>query len=369
MNTTPSTGSGKVMSLASRLIVGSLLPRIDYAVEESTQAFTTPEMLRPNIGSKRYGWTHYGVFLPNLPAPFGYCNVMTLLGATGAVMFDNDYLHKDKPRDTATFLNSTAFGERHHYRAYSIDKECGLAADGSRIAFGDNLVIEGSYPSYRVQAAWEDFRLDIQLQCTDTVSWFVRNVVYDHLSLLATCSGTISQGGHSASLDKVMCTFEYARCASPYSLMGSILPEAWKLPADFFTYQIINLDERTQLLLTDVRSLGRTAFKGVHVRTLDGEAEVHAQDVEFRIHDYLPEPAIAPDGRSMRLPRRFGWIVRDADDAIILDIRCTIASPWRYGHGRGYVASYDFEGSFRDQQHAGQGYIEYIDCETVNRAG
>lgn len=60
MKTTPTAGSGKLMSLASRLIVGSLLPRMDHAVEESTRAFTTPEMLRPNIGSKRYGWTHYG---------------------------------------------------------------------------------------------------------------------------------------------------------------------------------------------------------------------------------------------------------------------------------------------------------------------
>lgn len=363
-STSPATGSNRVMTLASRLIVGSLLPRIDHAVEESRRPFRQPEMLRPNIHSKRYGWTHFGIFLPNLPAPFRYCNLMTLLGSTGTVMFDNDYLVSTNPRDTATVLSSTALGASHLYRGYSIRQECETQEDGSQIRFGDNLEIRGSYPHYEVTAAYDDFHLELTISCTDTVSWFVRNLAYDHLSLLATCKGTITQGGQTIKLDNTLCTFEYARCVSPHALVKRSLPEAWKVPADFFTYQIINLDDSTQLLLTDVRSLGRTAFKGVHMRTLKGEAEVYVENVELSVLEYEPERAVAPDGRSMRLPRVFTWIVH-AGGTTLLELRCTIDAPWRFGHGRGYVSCYRFEGTYQGRAQSGSGYIEYVDCETA----
>ncbi len=360
----PATGSNRVMSLTSRLLAGTVLPLIDRSLAESVLPFRTPDMMRPNVRSKRYGWTHYGVFLPGLPAPFKYCNIMTLLGTTGAVIFDNDYLITGNPRDTATFLSSTAASDPHHYRAYSIRNECRTRDDGSLIAFGDNLTISGTYPHYQVTAAYDDFLLDIRVDCTDQVSWFQRNVIYDHLSLLARCTGSISQGGQTIAID-TLGTFDYARCASPHVLTRRVIPEGWKLPADFFNYQIINLDDSTQLLLTDVRSLGLTGFKGMHVRTLGGSTEVHAEDADFQVQEYLADPAIAPDGRSMRLPRRFSWRVRASDGTTLLDIRCQIDSPWRYGHGRGYVSCYRFEGEFRGQRHEGMGYIEYIDCETV----
>jgi hypothetical protein len=356
------TTTNTFMQLASRVIVGSLLPRIDQAAEASVEPFRTPQMLRPNLASKRYGWTHYGIFLPSLPAPLKYCNLMTLLGATGTIMFDNDYLVTSTPRDTATLLSSTAAGDTHHYSGYSIERECQAREDGSLVQFGDNLTISGTYPSYRVQAAYLDFKLDLSIECTDTVSWFVRNLVYDHLSLLATCSGTIEQGEVKLDLDRQLCTFEYARCFSPYALTQRILPQPWKLPADFFTYQIINLDETTQLLLTEVRSLGRVAFKGVHVRALDGRAEIYVDDVDFKVLEYQKEAAVAPDGGVMQLPRRISWVVRQSG-ATVLEIAGEIDSPWRHGHGQGYVACYRFAGAYRGKQYAGTGYIEYIDCE------
>lgn len=361
----------RVMSLASRLIVGGLLPRIDHAVAESVRPFTRPEIMRPDGGARRFGWTHYGIFLPGLPEPFRYCNIMTLLGATGAVMIDNDHLQQDPPSDTATFLCSTALGDDHHYRSYSIVSECRRDEGDLLVSFGEHLRIHGDYPTYRVEAAWGGFRLDITVRCTDTVSWFVRNVAYDHFSLFATCSGTITQSGtgegaqdaRTLRLDDQMCTFEYARSVSPYTLSRRVIPDAWKLPADFFTYQIINLDASTQLLLTDVRALGRTAFKGMHVRGRDGRAGIHVEDVVFEVLEYEPEPAVAPDGGRMRLPRRFRWRVREAG-VTVLDIECRPASPWRFGLGRGYAGSYRFSGEYQGRPVSGDGYIEYIDCES-----
>ncbi|AXQ28158.1 hypothetical protein D0B54_05480 [Solimonas sp. K1W22B-7] len=362
----PPAGTNAAMSWLSRFVTGVVLPLLDSAVEASGKPFRQPEMMRPNTGSKRYGMTHFGVFLPGLPAPHKYCNIMTMLGTPGAVMFDNDYLIRGHPRDTATFLSSTAADSAHHYRAYSIARECQTREDGSLVAFGDDLEISGVYPRYQVRVAYGDFRLDITVECTDTVSWFVRNAVYDHLSLLARCSGEITHAGKTTPIDS-LCTFEYARSASPHVLIDRVLPERWKLPADFFTYQIINLDESTQLLLTDVRALGKTGFKGVHVRALKGDAEVYVRDVIFQVTEYQDDLAIAPDGRTMRLPKTFSWSVREGGEPV-LDIRCTIDSPWRFGHGRGYVACYRFEGQFRQRAHAGAGYIEYIDCETVSRS-
>jgi hypothetical protein len=193
------------------------------------------------------------------------------------------------------------------------------------------------------------------------VSWFVRNVAYDHFSLLAFCSGTLTRNGQTLEIQDHPCTFEYARSASPYALTRRVIPDAWKLPADFFTYQIINLTDDIQLLLTDVSSLGRPLFKGMHVRNRSGAAAIHVDDVSLEVLEYQPQPAQAPDGKTMRLPLRFRWRVGSAEGEE-LDIECRIVSPWRFGLGRGYTASYAFEGRYQGQPCSGDGYIEYIDC-------
>lgn len=70
-----------------------------------------------------------------------------------------------------------------------------------------------------------------------------------------------------------------------------------------------------------------------------------------------------PQERSMPVPYRFAWQVKDAGKTLV-DIECQIASEWRFGHGRGYVACYDFSGKVLGKHHNGQGYIEYVDCES-----
>lgn len=350
-----------VLAYAAKMLVDKLLPRVDNAVIASQQPFRQPAMMVPNTKSRRYGWVHYGIFFPKLPMPHRYSHIMTLLGATGTRMFDNDYLVNTTPRDTATFLSSTAADNAYCYRSYSIEQDCQINPNGSSIRFGKDLTISGEFPNFQVQANYDDVQLDMQITCTDTVSWFVKNLAYDHLSLLATCEGVITQRGVVTQVANTLCTFEYARCVSPHTLFNKPLSMAWKLPADFFTYQIINLDDTTQLLLTEVRSQGINAFKGVHIRSLEGRAEVHVSDVEMLV--LTSSDQVDPLGRVMRLPKRFSWRVKEAG-RLLLDIECTIASEWRFGHGRGYVACYDFIGQFEGQPHQGQGYIEYVDCES-----
>lgn len=261
--------SAPLRPLASPLLHG-LLPRIDHRIEESSRPFDRPELLRPHVDSRLWAATHYGVFIPQLPEPLRYLNTMTLIGAAGAVVFDNDYLARPDARRTTTVLSSTAAPGHHHYRAYDSHCDCNFGDDGTLLAWSDDLIIEADHPVYRLTARYENFGADLTVTATDQVSWFIRSPVYDHLSLLATFSGSVD-GTEVAGL----CTVEYARFMSPQSLSAKPLPEPLKLPIDFFTYQIINIDDRTQLLLTDVRAAGVTACRLAHVRSLDGTATVY----------------------------------------------------------------------------------------------
>lgn len=75
-------------------------------------------------------------------------------------------------------------------------------------------------------------------------------------------------------------TFEYCRAMAPQNLFASPLPPRLKLPSDYFTYQILQLDDVTQVLLTEVQARGQSACLMAHLRTADGDRQVF-DDVEF----------------------------------------------------------------------------------------
>lgn len=359
MATAPPPTNG-ALGAVTKLLVTQVAPRLDKRIEESERPFTVPEILLPHDDSSWWGWTHYGVFIPSLPEPYRYLNTMTFIGAPGALCFDNDYLSAPDARNTATVLSSTAHGETHHYEAYDASTGCSFASDGSRLAWGDDLVITSSYPDFTVAGRYRHMKVDLQISATQQVSWFVKTPIYDHLSLFATYRGTISDTRGVTDISG-MCTVEYARCMTPQALFSRPLAPHLKLPVTFFTYQIVHLDKSTQLLLTDVRALGATACKLVHLRNLDGEALVY-QDVAFEVLAYRERLATDPQGRTMRVPERMRWTVRDGGVELVSFI-ATVDSPLRYGHGRGYVAAYTFTGEWRSQPLSGTGYMEWVDCE------
>ncbi|MGL6234215.1 MAG: DUF6670 family protein [Segniliparus sp.] len=349
----------KALRAVARVVVDRGLPLIDRRIEESARPFARPDIFKPYSKSRRVAWTHYGVFVPLLPEPYRYLNTMTLIGATGTTVFDNDYLAAPDARDTATVLSSTAFGDQHHYRAYDASADCSFAEDGSQLAWGEDLTITSDYPSFTVRGRYGKFTVDLAVTATDQVSWFVRTPIYDHLSLLATFAGTIAD--HTGVVEVGgLCTVEYAKCASPQALSRKPLPPSLKLPVDFFTYQIVNLDERTQLLLTDVRADGAVAARLAHIRTVGGQACVY-QDVDFEVLAYRDEPAIDERGRRMRVPERIRWTVRDGGEEIVR-FEASVDSPLRYGHGRGYVGAYAYNGSWAGRLVSGSGYLEWVDC-------
>ncbi|GAA4395789.1 DUF6670 family protein [Tsukamurella soli] len=339
----------------SRVVIDGLLPRVDSRITASRKPFDDPGILRPHTGSRLWGTTHYGVFVPDLPEPLRYVNTMTLIGAAGAEVFDNDHLAAPDARNTATLLTSTALGDHHLYRAYDASTECGFAADGSTLRWGDELEITVELPHVSVRGRYPTFAVDLDLEVTQQVSYFVKTPIYDHLSLLAPYTGTVA-----GDAVRGLGTFEYARIRSPQAISAKPLPEPLKLPVDFFTYQIVDLDERTQMLLTDVRARGRIACRLAHLRVLGGETEVF-QDVTMDVVEYA-EPLVDERGREMRVPARLRWRVCDGD-ATVLTLDGVVDSPLRYGHGRGYVGAYTYTGGFRGRDVSGSAYLEWIDAQ------
>ena len=343
-----------------RQLLERVYPKIDGTPALEGLPFPADYAMVPFAHSKRIGWTHYGVMIPNLPEPHRFFSIMSIIGTPGALAFDTDHALKTTPRRNATVVCGTAATHPHHFAGYEIDRDCDFPDEGGLVRFGDEVEIVGDYPEFRVSANIHGLRLEIDLRCTDKVTWFLKTPVYDHLSLLCDYEGYLEWQGERTEIAG-QCTYEYAACPSPYLLRDRPLPPALKVPLDFFTYQIINLDDGVQLLLTQIGIAGNTAVNKVYVR---GASEYNRtfQDVRFEVTRYREPAERTPDGRHMRLPQQFGWtVVGDAGEEDLLSLDCEADTPFTYGLGSGFVGGYRYRGRFRGQPIAGRGYIEYID--------
>lgn len=319
----------------------------------SRTPFAHHDVMVPHADSRLWGTTHFGVFVPDLPAPHRYVNTMTLIGAPGAEVFDQDYLAAPDARNTTTVLSSTAKDDQHFYRAYDASTDCDFAPDGSSLHWGDELTITVDLPTVTVRGRYPTFDVDLTLQVTDQASYFVKSPLYDHFSLAAPYTGTVD-GTEVSGLG----TFEYARIRGMVqALTPRPVPAPLKLPIDFFTYQIIDIGPSTQLLLTDVRARENVACRLLHVRRLGEPAQVY-DDVALHVTDW--ESRIDEQGRSMRVPKRFTWAACEGRERV-LEIDGVVDSPWRYGHGPGYVAAYSYAGRFESKPVRGSAYIEWVD--------
>ena len=345
------------------LLAGQAL--LDQAVKYSTLPFAASDIIQPRVNDKFYSWTHYGIFFPLLPEPHRYLNIMIFIGTPGVLAFDHDAITQGDPRQTATFFSSTAALEQHLLRAYVIPQDTHISDQNDLIALGEEVSISGQLPHIHLQGQYYGLDFEFDLDVSNHASWFVKSPIYDHFSLLSTFKGKLEYQGKQ-TLAEGLCTYEYARAVGPYNLSNSLLAEQNKIPVTFFTYQIINLNNTTQLLLTKVDVLGKPAAYTLHIRHTDQAAEVYTQ-VEFRVISHDVDDYIAPDGHKMRLPRLFSWTVHNDANQQILEITAEIDSPYRYGHGRGYASSYNFTGQYLENAVEGRGYIEYVDMIDQSR--
>lgn len=331
---------------------------LDTAETSSRRPFAEPSIMVPNADSKRHGWTHYGVMIPDLPEPHRFFSAMSLIGATGSLAFDNDFALADQPRRNASVVVGTAASHPAHFGNYSIGRDFRSTPDGSLVQFGDDLSITGRYPDYHLTGRFGGVEADLRLTNTDKVTWFVRNPVYKHLSLLTEYRGTFSTD--SATTDVAgLCAFEYGACPSPYQLRSTPLPASLKAPLDLFVYQIINLGPDDQVLLSR-HCIGGKPFitTALHrSRHSYGRSLGHA---EFRVEKYHPTPEETPYGIPMRLPAVTRFTARDETGAV-LDVRAEMDTTFTFGLGSGFVTGFRHETTWRGEKITGRGYQEYID--------
>jgi hypothetical protein len=279
--------------------------------------------------------------LPGLPAPERYFGMMAIAGTPGASFVANDDRITTSPRDTAYVVS-------HRFHTYSVRRNCDFASDGSRLRFGDDLLITVAHPDVEIRRT--DPFAALRLEATQAVTRFMRIPgVYDHWSVLCRARGQVGE----TDVD-TLCTFEYARGVSVHSLLDRRLPKAFRVPVPFFTYHVLNVDDRTQLLFSDVRAPGGIALqRAAHVRTVDGTSTTRRADHRFEVH--ASEPHTTPDGRTMAVPLSFTWAVAG------IEVHGRTNGDFTYGLGAGYVGTYDYEGTFDGRSISGCAYLEYVD--------
>lgn len=345
---------------AIRRTVIALNRGFDSADKWSARPFEEPGVMVPNVGSKRYGWTHFGVMIPDLPEPHRFFSVMSLIGATGSVAFDNDHALADIPRRNASVVVGTAASHPAHFGNYSTASDFVSRSDGSLIRFGDELTIAGGYPEYHLTGSFGGVHADLRLRNTDKVNWFFRNPVYKHFSLLTEYSGRFTETASGQHVEvEGLCAFEYGACPSVYQLRSTPLPPGLKAPLDYFVYQIINLDADTQVLLSHY-CLGGRPFMTTALQRGRSEFGRRFRHAEFRVEGYRPAPEDTAYGVPMRIPAATRFTAVDADGSV-LEVYSELDTSLTFGLGSGFVTGVRHRSLWKGRQVEGRGYLEYID--------
>ncbi|KAJ3496064.1 hypothetical protein NLG97_g2934 [Lecanicillium saksenae] len=333
-------------------------PLLDDSINESAKPFTGRDLLLPHVNSSWWGWTHYAVSIPSLPEPYRYLNIMAFIGHPGILIMDNDHLCAPDARNTTTVLATTGHGDAHYYEGYDASTSCSFEEDGSRLAWGDELVITNNFPKITVAGRFPHMSVDLEIVVSEHASWYSRVPIYDHVCVLSRYSGTIKDDRGTTPISG-MGSFEYARAMTAQALQSTPIPPHLKIPVDFFTYQVVQLDEHTQLRLDLVTARGTHVSKTARFARYSGGVEVY-REVELEVVKYNNHRATDPQGRSMTVPERFHWSVRNGGKEVV-SITATVDTPLRFGLCRGYVGGYSFAGQWLEKPVNGRGYVEWID--------
>lgn len=310
--------------------------------------FDPATAFHPPLG--RYSTVHYGLMLPNLPAPLNFLDVITVIGQPKIKLYRNDHLIETTAVDTANLLIGTGVQFPGQFRGYQVARDLELGPDSALVRFGDDFRLEGTYPDFTVTYRNPEFDLDLRVRATDKVSHFVKLLggLFDHWSLLCQYEGTVTYRGDTTEISGLN-TLEYARGARVV------------LPFKFFTYQIINIDETTQILMVEVLGpFDLPLQRSVYLRSLSDHGSTYENNFRFGVDRLEPSARRTPNGLSMHLASDFHWSVDDEHGNQLIEIHGTTNDDYVYGMAGGYVGSYQYTGRFRGEPVTGTGYVEYI---------
>lgn len=301
--------------------------------------------------TERWPLTHYGVMIAGLPAPVNFFDIISIQGTAHRIRaYAAPSLVQTSARDSAWLLVGSAVS-RDNFRPFSLAADCDLSDDGTDLRFSDRVRIEHGEDAITVHARTPGLAAELTLRPTDQVSHFAHLPgIYDHWSRLCEYEGSFTPDGGRTIRSSGLCTWEYARGRDDVPL-----------PIHLFTYQVVNVTPRVQVLMTELTGpfdlpLQRT----VYVRDLDDVAATYTRQFTNVVVAELPRHE-TPDGFSMRLPHQFTWSVADDDGREVIRIDGTSNDDFAYGMAGGYAGSFDYTGRFRGRAIDGRGYIEWID--------
>lgn len=323
-------------------LTASLNRRINRRAFDPSTPVRTPH--------RQYGLVHYGVIVPDLPAPLRFFNLIAILGAARTPAFDNRRLAWTKPADTAWLLLGSA-AITDGLRLYSAADDCELASDGSSLCFGDDAVLNTTADGLELFVNRQDVRAQLQIRPTKAATQFSRIPgIFHHWSVLCEYAGSFQLGDRTTDVSG-LCTYEYARAVN------------LKMPVTFFSYHVLNLGPGVQALVVEQRGPGNTSLqRAVYIRHRDGTNEVLCDEFELEVQEFQPPTAPTPHGRRMPLPKRLAWSVRDSSGGPVLSIEGVTNDDFVFGLGVGYAGSYDYSGNFRGTPVTGTAYLEWVDC-------
>lgn len=280
-----------------------------------------------------YRIAHHAIVIPGLPEPLRYLSVIT--------MFRRPPGRGGAGGTAAVLIGSAAPGTSRVVERDHAASPPGPA--GTVFRFGDDIALTGSYPRLRLAGRPPGLGVDLTLTATDVVTNLaaLRGGVYEHQSVLCRYRGTVA---HGSMVHRVggLCALEYARGrrAGP--------------PFRRFTYHVVGVDERTQVLFSQILGPARLPlFQGLHVRRLGEGSRTYRNGFVFT-------PARQAPDRPRGLPARFSVAVADDDGAEVFRIDATAHPDTGRDPAAGHAGSYDYRGTLDGRPVSGTGYGEYV---------
>ncbi|KQF21508.1 hypothetical protein APC04_01595 [Acinetobacter baumannii] len=296
---------------------------------------------------------YQGLILPNLPAPLRYFNYISLIGQPRIPLCYNANGIVTSAVDTATVLVSNSLHSVGHLKTYSIRRQCQL--NPSRYQFDKTDLIEWQIPRVQLRRIDYEMSCDLIVQTPSDISnssalqWGIS----DYWSILCHCEGEILYKGQKYEVNGLG-RFKHARALH--------LPF---LSLCFYTCQIINLNETTQVTLSQIRNQWNIIlFSRLDIQELGKQPVTFTEDVNFHIHRVYPKVE-TPHGREMYLPREFSWQCKK-NGKVIFELYGESRGDYKFGLAAGYIGSFRYQLSWNDQCLQGEGgYCEYIDCRPL----
>ncbi|KAK2591785.1 hypothetical protein QQS21_010516 [Conoideocrella luteorostrata] len=348
----------------------------NLAATRMEEPFTAWDIIRPHLDASGgpWTWTHYGVYIPNLPEPFGYLNVLILFGAVDLTIFKHPKYMPDGPQPAVqnaaqltTVMSSTAAQGHHFDKGYDSVSECRLPDSGTPLRWGEDLSIAFDYQRQTavVEADFHQnnhqwsYKLDVTFG--ETAVWFISTPYYDHLSL--PVRGTLNIAGQAIPITGAL---EFARCKpAPIPLK---MHNAVAASTNYFIYHVVELDNGMQILWGEVRNAFMPPRKFVHVRRVPDGQVIESFTTELQVEVLKEEMVTSNAGQVTRMPCEFrAGVVREGET--VLEILGKVNTPLRDGAGGGYVAGYSAAVKYRAEQRKGWGMFEWVDLELQRENG